>query len=119
MTKSIEEKIRFVSDEILEKGNLDAVNEIFTTNYIVHTGGKDYKGAKTVRDFVGLLCSSISNLQVIDVTFLCQTNDTITWQRTLSGIHETDMMGIPPSGKKVEWRDMVITRFDGEKIAEE
>ena len=26
---------------------------------------------------------------------------------------------IPPTGKKVEWRDMVVTRFEGEKIAEE
>ena len=29
------------------------------------------------------------------------------------------MMGIPPTGQKVEWRDMVVTRFDGEKIAED
>ena len=33
--------------------------------------------------------------------------------------HEAEMMGIPPIAQKVKWRDMVVTRFDGEKIAEE
>jgi predicted ester cyclase len=28
-------------------------------------------------------------------------------------------MGIPPYGEKVEWRDMVVTRFDDGKVAEE
>ena len=28
-------------------------------------------------------------------------------------------MGIPPTGQEVEWRDMHVTRFDGEMIAEE
>ena len=29
------------------------------------------------------------------------------------------MLGIPPSGKRVEWKDMLHTRFDGDQIAEE
>ena len=29
------------------------------------------------------------------------------------------MMGIPASGQKVEWSDMLVTRFDGGKIVEE
>jgi predicted ester cyclase len=29
------------------------------------------------------------------------------------------MQGIPPSGKKVKWVDLVVTRFNNERIAEE
>ncbi|MFT7489878.1 MAG: putative ester cyclase [Candidatus Promineifilaceae bacterium] len=29
------------------------------------------------------------------------------------------MQGIPASGKKVTWRDMVVTRFSDDKIGEE
>jgi predicted ester cyclase len=29
------------------------------------------------------------------------------------------MQGIPPSGKKVKWVDMVVTRFENDKIAED
>ncbi len=55
----------------------------------------------------------------MEVALLIQAGDTITWQRALSGTHEAEMMGIPPTGQKVEWRDMLVTRFDGEKIAED
>ncbi len=119
MAKSNEERVRFANDEILGKGNLDAVDEIFATDYVVHAGGKDYKGLEFVRRFTKLLRSAIPDLRVVEVAVLIQAGDTIVWQRSLSGTHEADMMGIPPSGKKVEWRDMVVTRFDGEKIAEE
>ncbi len=119
MAKSNEERIRFANDEILGKGNLGVVDEIFATDYVVHAGGKDYKGPGFVRRFAGQLRSAIPDLRVVDVALLLEAGDTIAWQRTLSGTHEAEMAGIPPTGQKVEWRDMVVTRFDGEKIAED
>ncbi len=119
MAKSKEERVRFATDEILGKGNLDVVDEIFATDYVLHAGGKDHEGAEFVRRFAKLLRSAIPDLRVVEVALLIQSGDTIAWQRTLSGTHEADMMGIPPSGQRVEWRDMVVTRFDGEKIAED
>ena len=119
MAKSNEERIRFVNDEILGKGNLDVVDEIFATDYILHADGKDFKGPKFVRGFIGHLRSAIPDLRVVEVALLMQAGNTITWQRTLSGTHEAEVMGIPPTGQKVEWRDMVVTRFDEEKIVED
>ncbi len=119
MAKSNEERVRLANDELLGKGNLGAVDEIFATDYVVHAGGKDHKGLEFVRRFVKLLRAAIPDLRVVQVAVLIQAGDTIAWQRTLSGTHKADMAGIPPSGQKVEWRDLVVTRFDGEKIAEE
>lgn len=119
MAKSNEERIRFANHEILEKGNLAAVDKIFAADYVVHAGGKDHKGVAFVRRFVEQLRSAIPNLRVVEVALLMQAGDTIAWQRTSSGTHEAGLAGIPPSRQKVEWRDMVVTRFDGEKIAEE
>ena len=119
MAKSNEERIRFANDEILGKGNLDVVDEIFATDYVLHAGGKDHKGPQFVRRFAKLLRSAIPDLRVVELTILIKAGDTIAWQRTFSGTHETDMMGIPPTGQKVKWSDMVVTRFDGEKIAED
>ncbi len=119
MAKSNEERVRFANDELLGKGNLGVVDEIFATDCVLQAGGKDHKGPEFVRRFGGLLRSAIPDLRVVEVALLIQAGDTIAWQRTLSGTHEADMMGIPPTGQKVEWRDMMVTRFDGEKIAEE
>ncbi len=119
MAQSKEERVRFANDEIVGKGNLGVVDEVFATDYVVHAGGKDYKGTGFVRRFIGQLRSAIPDLRVVEVALLIQAGNTIAWQRTLSGTHESEMMGIPPTGQKVEWRDMVVTRFDGEKIAED
>ncbi len=119
MAKSNEERVRFATDEILGKGNFDVVDEIFATDYVLHAGGKDHRGPAFVRRFAKLHRAAIPDLRVVEVALLIQSGDTIAWQRTLSGTHEAEMMGIPPTGQKVEWRDLVVSRFDGEKIAED
>ncbi len=119
MAQSNEERVRFANDEIVGKGNLGVADEVFATGYVVHAGGKEFKGTEFVRRFIGQLRSAIPDLRVVQVEFLTQAGDTIAWQRTLGGTHRAGLMGIPPSGQKVEWRDMMVTRFDGGKIAEE
>ena len=119
MAQSNEERVRLANDEIVGKGNLGVVDEIFATDYVVHAGGKDFKGTEFVRRFIGQLRSAIPDIRVVEVALLIQADDTIAWQRTLRGTHEAEMMGIPPTGQTVEWRDMMVTRFAAEKIAEE
>ena len=115
-----EERIKYANDELFGKGNLEIVGETFSTNYVVHAGSKDYKGHESIKRFSRQLRSAIPDIRIEDVSIiLISVEDTIAWQRTLSGTHEADMMGIPPTGQKVEWRDMVISRFDDEKISEE
>ena len=119
MAKSHEERIRFANEEIIGRGNLGVVEEIFAIDYVAHAGGKEFKGHKFVKGFIGQLRSAIPGIRVVEVLVLMQAGNSIAWQRTLTGAHDSGMMGIPPSGKKVEWRESVVSRFDGEKIAEE
>jgi len=119
MAKSNEERVRFANDEIIGKGNLGVVGEIFAADYVVHAGGKDHKGHAFVRRFANLLRSAIPDVRVVEVAVLMQAGDMMAWQRTLSGTHKAEMGGIPPTGQKVKWRDIVVTRFEGGKIAEE
>jgi predicted ester cyclase len=119
MAQSKEKRIRFANDEILGKGNLDIADEVFAADYVVHAGGKDFKGPQFVRRFIRQLRSAIPDLRVVKVDCLLQAGDTIAWQRTLRGTHQADMMGIPPTGQKVKWRDMVVTRFSGAQMAED
>ncbi|MCX9082475.1 MAG: ester cyclase [Candidatus Methanoperedens sp.] len=114
-----EEQIKYASDQLVGQGNLDVIGEIFSTDYIAHAGDKNYKRHGFIKRFAGQIRSAIPDIQVIKVEFLAQAGNMITWQRTLSGTHKADMMGIPPSGRKVTWTDMVVSRFEDEKIAEE
>ncbi len=119
MDKSNEERIKIGNEELIGKGRLGVIDEIFATDYIVHAGGKNYKGHGFIKRWARQLRSAIPDIRVVKVEFHIQAGDAIAWQRTLSGTHKANMMGIPPSGRKVEFRDMVASRFDGGKIAEE
>jgi predicted ester cyclase len=112
-----EESIKFANEQLIGQGNLNVVDEIFSTDYIAHAGDKDYKGHEFIKRWTKQLRSAIPDVKVLKVEFFAQESQTIAWQRTLSGTHKANMMGIPPSEKKVTWRDMVVTRFEGERIS--
>ena len=119
MAEDKEERVRFATNEIIGKGNLDVVSDVFSTSYLAHLGEREGNGPQFVRWLVGQLRTAFPDLEIVEIKPLIQDADTIAWQRTLSGTHEAELMGIPPRGRKVEWRDMLVTRFDGEKIAED
>ncbi len=77
------------------------------------------RGVIFLKRTIGQLRSAISDIRVVAVEFHIQADNTIAWQRTLSGMHKAEMMSIPPTGQKAVWREMMISQFDGKKIAEE
>ena len=119
MRRSKEELIRFAHDEILAKGNLNAVEEVFADDYVLHAGGKEHRGAAFVRKFIGQLRSAIPDIRLAKLEFLMRSADRVAWQRTFRGTNRAGLKGIPPTGKKVEWTDILVSRFEGGKIAEE
>ncbi len=119
MSKDKKELIRHAFEELIGKGKLAIIDETFTSDYIAHAGAKEYSGHTFIKSFVNQLRSAIPDIHVLEVKFLAQDTNTIVWQRTLTGTHTVEMKGIPASGKKVEWIDMVVTHFDKDKIAEE
>ena len=119
MDKNKEETIRYVIEELIGRGNLGIVDKTFATDYVAHAGEKEYSGHSFIKRFANQLRTAIPDIRVVEVKFLAQDVNAIVWQRTLSGTHKVEMQGIPPSGKKVKWVEMVVTRFANEKIAEE
>ncbi len=119
MSNNREEQIRNAFEELIGKGNLEIVEEILAEEYIVHAGEKELSGLSSIKKSVAQLRTPIPDLRITEVKFLAQDADTIVWQRTLEGTHEAEIQGIPPSGKKVKWAEMAVTRFKNEKIAEE
>jgi predicted ester cyclase len=116
---SKEEIIRNANKELIESGNLDVIADTFTATYIAHDKNKVYEGHNFIKRWVNQLRTAISGIRVMNVEFFIQTDDTIVWQRTLKGKHNTKMWGINPSEKTITWNEMVVSRFDNEKITEE
>ena len=119
MNKNKEEQIRTTVDELICQGNLEVIEATFASDYVAHAGEKKYQGHAFIKRFANQLRTAIPNIGIVDIKFLTQDTNTIVWQRTLKGTHRVEMKGIPPSGKTVKWTDMVVSRFENEKIAEE
>jgi len=112
-------QIKFIADQLIEQGNLNIVETAFSTDYIAHSGEKTHHGHKFIRQFIKQLRTAIPDIKIVNIEILHQTENILTWQRKLSGIHKANLKGIPASNKKVKWYEIVVSRFDKDKIVEE
>jgi predicted ester cyclase len=46
------------------------------------------------------------------IEHLARTGDTVICVGTMSGTHEGTLLGVPATGRKVEWRQCHLYRFD-------
>ena len=119
MSGEKEKHIRETAERLIGQGNTDVIDVAFTAEYVAHSENKDHKGKDFIKRFTRQLRTAIPNLKINDIHVLVENGNTITWLRSLQGVHENDMMGIPASGKIVKWNEMVVSRFEDGKIAEE
>jgi predicted ester cyclase len=119
MAPSLASRIRAANAALMVGGDLDAVGDYFTGDYVVHLTNQVMKGGHAaVRRILGLYRRAFSDLQV-DVEILVQAGDRVAWQRTLRARHEGTFRGFPATGRRLVWRDMVTSRFRGGRIAED
>jgi steroid delta-isomerase-like uncharacterized protein len=116
MSRSLASKIEAANSVLLANGNVDAVGEFFTPDYVAHATDKDMAGHGAIRRFVGLYRRAFPDLQV-EVEILVKAKDRVAWQRTIRATHKGDFKGFPPTGRRIVWRDMVISRFRDGLIA--
>jgi predicted ester cyclase len=119
MEKSLASIIQAANTVLFVGGELDAIGEHFTPDYVVHLTGRDVKaGHYGVREFVTVLRSSFPDAQV-QVEILLEGKTRVAWQRTFRGTLKRAFKGFPASGLEIVWRDMVTSRFHNGLIAEE
>jgi len=107
------------NEEVWSKGNLAAIDELFTTsfvfNYPAPGAAPDLKGYKqTVTD----LCAPFANISSIIEDMIAE-GDKIAVRWTWRGTHKGEFKGIAPTGKEVTITGITILRIVGSKVAEE
>lgn len=103
----------------MASGNLDAIAEFFTPDYVAHLTDEDLTGGHAaIRRVVGMYRRAFKDLHV-EVEILVKAKDRVAWQRTLRATHKGDFNGFPATGWPIVWRDMVASRFRDGLIAED
>lgn len=119
MSRSLASKIEAANSALMAKGQIDAIGEFFTPDYVAHLTDQDMTGGHdAIRKVLGMYRRAFPNLQV-DVEILVEARDRVAWQRTLRGSHQGDFKGFPATGRRIVWRDMVTSRFRNGLIAED
>ena len=114
-----EPQIQRANEELLNKGNLELAEEIFAPTYVGHGAEGDFEGGPdAIKAFVTSIRTAFPDLKV-EVEILATEGNKVAWLRTSRGTHQGEFLGVPASGRLIEWQDMIVTRYEEGKIAEE
>jgi steroid delta-isomerase-like uncharacterized protein len=119
MDRSLASKIQAANSALIANGNLDAIAEFFTPDYVAHLTDQNMAGGHdAIRKILDMYRRAFPDLQV-KVEILVEGKDRVAWQRTLRATHQGDFKGFPATGRPIVWRDMVTSRFRDGLIAED
>ncbi len=96
--------------------NYDALGEIVARDYVCHPG--DVRGADGLAEMVSGYHAALSGLTV-NVEHQFGAGDYVATRGTISGRHDGELMGAPPTGNDVSFDFVTISRCRGGRIEEE
>ena len=107
------------TDESWNGGNLDLLDELFAADYVGHDAPRPdpVRGPEGMRDFLRMYHHAFSNAH-ITLDDVIVRDDKVVTRWTGRGTHDGDLMGMPPTGKAVEFVGIRIFRVADGKIAE-
>src|SRR4028119_13343 len=120
MSEGNKDLARRFMEEVYNKGNADFIDEVVASDYVAHdptspegTGG----GADGATRFVEMYRSAFPDLQMTVEDSIAEGDKVVTrW--TARGTHQGELMGIPPSGNRVEVTGISVDRIEGGKFVE-
>ena len=107
-------------DEVYNKGNLDFIDEVVAPNWVEHNPNTPEGMSGRVEDskrFVEMYRNAFPDLH-ITVEDLIAEGDKVVMRWTARGTHQGELMGVPPSGNRVEVTGINIERLEGGKFVE-
>ena len=109
---------RRMSEEIWKQGNLDRAGEFYTPDVVIHSARPGTPpGIAGVTATVSMLRSAFPDLEISNQSIMAE-GDLLSARWIARGTHRGELMGAPPTGKRVEFGGISIVRMSGGKIAE-
>ncbi len=119
--------VRKLNDEVWNKGNLSAIDELVSPDYVVHEteanddsifGQNKQAGPEGVKQAAWILRTAFPDVQM---TFddLVAEGDRVVLRWTARATHSGPLGRIPPTGKRATVTGVWIDRLAGGKVVEE
>ena len=106
---------------IWNSGEVNLIPEVYAENIIVHWTkgwGLPSKGLQEIEQSI-LNTRNIFENWHEEVLDLIADEDKVTSRYLSTGVHKQDYMGVPASGKNIEFQEISIYRIDDNKVVEQ
>ncbi len=108
--------VRRLYAEVMGKGNMTEADELLSTQYVEHLPAPT-PGREGLKQLVMMVRSAFPDIHNT-VEDAVAEGDRVAVRIVVRGTHHHEFLGIPPSGKAVEWGEIHIYRVVGGKIVE-
>jgi steroid delta-isomerase-like uncharacterized protein len=115
------ERNKLVARRILEaafnRQDLDALEAGFTPDAAIHDPGMDFRGPAELRHGLEGLLRAFPDFRFTVLDQLAE-DDRVVIRYRGQGTHRGEFLGVPASGRRIDYTGLLLLRLDGERIAE-
>ena len=106
-----------IFNEVINEGNLDAVDELFTEDFVDHGPMGDTHGRDEFKALVAAWRSAVPDVHCV-VENVVSDGELAGWTVRTTGTHTGDGLGFPATGKTFETVSANLGRFRDGRAAE-
>lgn len=121
MNKNVsnEELVRREITEAWNGGNLDVIDELFADDYVAHVPlvPDSINGPEGHKEMVQAFRTTFPDLDV-RVGHLVADDDSVAFQFIMQGTHDSDFIGIDPTGNEIEIMGLVFALVEDGQFTE-
>lgn len=97
---------------------LDEIAGLATPGYTLHFGGMPAMDRDSAMGIFGMFFAALPDVRH-EIVDLVAEGDRVAIRLHITGTQHGELMGVPPSGKPVDFAAINILRLDGGKVAEQ
>ena len=112
-----EQLIERIFEEIINRGNLDAADELMTDDFVDHGPMGDLEGVEAFKQMVAMWRAAVPDVHC-EVQGVFSDGDMVAWLVHTTGTQTGEMMGIPASGRRIDLVSPNIGRVRDGRAAE-
>lgn len=115
--QSIKKIAHEMYEELFDHGNEKVLDKYVDPEFVYQNPMRPVKGRQQVIDLVQAQRDAFKDYRLsIDHIVADDECAAVAW--TISGIHENDFLGFPPSGKEIKFSGVTIHRFENGRSVE-
>lgn len=108
------------NEEIWERGNLDAIDDLVAEEFVGHDPSlpEPVRGPEAVRELVESILNAFPDVEVTLEAVVAEA-DQVAVYNTFTATHEGEYMGVEPTGREVETPVVAVQRIEDGMAVEE